>query len=72
MPGDIVWDRNKRTQGNPTSLIIFNIVVDMVVQVLLEVVCSPHKSQHGRLLATEEINLIYYVDDGRIFVRDHE
>ena len=29
------------TQGNPASPMIFNIIVDAVVQALLEVVCIP-------------------------------
>ena len=29
------------TQGNPTSPIIFNIVVDVVVQAVMEKVCIP-------------------------------
>ena len=35
------------TQGDPAYPIIFNIVVNEVVQVLLEVVCRPQEIQHG-------------------------
>ena len=47
MPGGGVWDRKKVTQCDPVSPIIFNIVVDAVVQAVLDVVCIPQEAQHG-------------------------
>ena len=35
------------TQGKPTTPMIFNIVVDVVVWAVLNVVCSPQEAQHG-------------------------
>ena len=35
------------TQGKPTSPMIFNILVDAVAQVVLEVVCSLQEEKHG-------------------------
>ena len=35
------------TQGNLASSMIFNILVDAVVQDVLEVECSPQEAQHG-------------------------
>ena len=35
------------TQGDPTSPMIFNIVVDAVVRAVLEVFCRPQKVWHG-------------------------
>ena len=34
-------------QGEPASPMIFNIVVDMVVQAVLDVVCGPQETKHG-------------------------
>ena len=34
------------TQGDPASSIIFNIVVNVVVQAVQEVVCRPQEAQH--------------------------
>ena len=50
---------------------IFNIVVDAVVQAVLDVVCGPQEAQHGLGWAVSERNLIFYADDGRIAGRDH-
>ena len=35
------------TKGDPTSLMIFNIVVDAVVRLVLDMVCGPQEAQHG-------------------------
>ena len=35
------------THGNPTSSMIFNVVVDAVVSAVLDVVCRPQESHHG-------------------------
>ena len=50
---------------------IFNIVVDAVVQAVLEVVCSSHESQHGMGYAAGERKLFFYADGGRIVGREH-
>ena len=60
------------TQGNPASPMIFNIVVDAVVQAVLEVICRSHESQHGMELAAGERNLVFYADDVRIVGQAHE
>ena len=56
-------------QGDPTSSMIFNIVVDVVVTAVLEVVCGPQEARHGMGWAEEERNLALYTDDGRILER---
>ena len=53
------------------STMIFNIVVETVLRVTLEVVCIPQEARHGMGWAAGERNLIFYADDGRICVRDH-
>ena len=60
------------TQGDPTSPIILNTVVDAVVQAVLEVVCSPREAQHGMEWAAGERNLVFYADDGSIAGLEHE
>ena len=59
------------TQGDPASPMIFNIVVDAVVQVVLDVVYGPQEAQHDLSWAAGEWNLILYVDYGRIAGRYH-
>ena len=53
---------------------IFNIVVDLVVQAVLEEVCSPQKFQHGTAWDGRRGQgiLFFYADDGRIAGRYHE
>ena len=51
---------------------IFNIVVDAVLQAVLNVVCGPQEAQHGLGWAAGEMNVIFYANDGRIAGRDHE
>ena len=58
-------------QGDPTSPMIFNIVMDEVVRAVLEVVCGPHEVRHGMGWAAGEWNLFFYLDDGKIVGRDH-
>ena len=60
------------TQGDPTSPMIFNIVVDVVVHVVLEEVCRPQEEQQGIRWASGERNLVFYADDGRISGQDLE
>ena len=60
------------TQGDPASPMIFNIVVDAVVQVVLEEVCSLQEAQHIMGWVTGEINIVFYADGGRIAGRYHE
>ena len=47
------------TQGDPASPIIFNLVVDMVLQAVLEEVCSPQEAQHGMGWEVGENNLFF-------------
>ena len=53
------------------SLMIFNIVVDVVMRVVLGVVYGPNEMQQRMGWAAGERNLVFYADDGRIAVRDH-
>ena len=50
---------------------IFNIVVDAVVQVVLYVVCRPQEYQHILGWEARERNLVFYTDNGRISGWDH-
>ena len=51
---------------DPSSTMIFNIVVDVVVQEVLTEVCGPQEA-HNRMGGAEgERNLFFYADDGRI------
>ena len=50
---------------------IFNIMVNTVVIVVLEIVCGPHEARHGMGWATGERNLVFYADDGKITGRYH-
>ena len=60
------------TQGDPASPMIFNIVVDEVVQEVLDLFCSLHEAQHGIVWDAWYRNLVFYTDDVRIAVRYHE
>ena len=59
-------------QGDTTSPMIFNIMVDAVVWAMLDVVYSQQESQHDMGCAAGERNLVFYADDNRIVRRDHE
>ena len=59
-------------QGDPVSPMIFNIVVDAVVRVVLEEVCSLQEAQHGMVWSLGEIKRVLYGYYGRIAGRDHE
>ena len=59
------------TQGDPTTPMIFNIVVDAVVRATLEEVCGPQEARHGMGWEAGERNLTFYVDNRRIVGRDH-
>ena len=50
---------------------IFNIVVDTVMQEVLDVVCGPQESKHGLRWAAGESNVILYAENGRIAGQDH-
>ena len=54
------------TQGDPTSPIMFNIVVDAVVRDVLYVVCGPQEAQHSMGWDMGERNMVLYANDGRI------
>ena len=54
------------TQGDPTSPIMFNIVVDAVVRDVLDVVCGPQEAQHSMGWDMGERNMVFYANDGRI------
>ena len=58
-------------QVDPSSPMIFNIVVDAVLRATLEVVCAPQEARHGVGWASGERNLIFYAGDRRISGRDH-
>ena len=51
---------------------IFNIVVDVLVQAFLEEVCRPQEAQHGMGWEVGASNIVFWVEDGRIAGRDHE
>ena len=59
-------------QGDPTSPMIFNIVVDAVVRAVLDMVYRPQEAQNRLGWADGERNLIFYDNDRRILGRDHE
>ena len=59
-------------QGKPVSPMIFNIMVDAVVQAVLEEACSPQEANNGMGWVVGDRNLIFYADDGRIVGRYHE
>ena len=59
-------------QGDTTSPMIFNIMVDAVVWAMLDVVYSQQESQHDMGCAAGERILVFYADDGRIVGRYHE
>ena len=42
----VLWMGRGLTQGDPESPIIFNIMVDVAVQVVLGVVCIPQEAHH--------------------------
>ena len=59
-------------QRYPTSPMIFNIVVDAVVRVVLNVVCGTQEAQNGLRWAAGDRNLVFYANNGWISGRDHE
>ena len=59
------------TQVDPSSPMIFNIVVEVVVRAMLEVVCGPQEARHGMGWEAGERSLIFYAGDRRIGGRDH-
>ena len=60
------------TQGDPASSMIFNVVVDAVVQAFLEEVCSPQEAHHDMGWEAGARNFVFNVDDVRIAGWDHE
>ena len=59
-------------QGNPSSPIIYNIMLGDLVQEVLDVICIQQEAQHGMVWADREINLVFYANYGRIASRYHE
>ena len=51
---------------------IFNIVVDALVQLVLDEVCSPQEAHNGMGWVDGERNIVFYADDGRIAGKDPE
>ena len=51
---------------------IFNIVVDAVLQAVPDVVCGLQEAQHDLGWAAGERKVIFYAENGRISGRDHE
>ena len=47
-------------------------MLDVMVQAVLDVVCSPQDAHHSMGWAAVEKNLLFYTDDGRIAGRYHE
>ena len=60
------------TLGDPASPMIFNILVGAVVTAVLDEVCRPQEAHHGLGWASEERNLIFYANNGRIEGKDLE
>ena len=50
---------------------IFNIEVDAVVQVVLDVVYGPQEAQHGLRWEARKCNLTFYADSVRIAGQDN-
>ena len=51
---------------------IFNIVVDAMVQEVLDVVFGTQEAQHFMVWASGDRNFVFYAYYGRIAGRDHE
>ena len=51
---------------------IFNILVDAMVRLVLDVACSPQEAQHGMVWVVRERNLVFYTDYSRIVGLEHE
>ena len=62
--------RSGYTQGEPSSPMIFNILVDVVVRAVLEEVCGPHEAHHWMGWEVGERNLVFYADGGQILGRN--
>ena len=58
--------------GDPSSQMIFNIVVDAVVRAVLYVVFGPQEAQHGLGWAAGGRNVMFYTNGVRIAGQDHE
>ena len=59
------------TQGDPTSPMIFNIMVDAVARAVLSEVYGPPELQHSLGWSAGERNLVFYADDVRIAGQYH-
>ena len=59
-------------QGDPTSPMVFNIMVDAVVRAVLNMLCGPQEAHHGMDWAAGERNLVFHANDSRIVGWDHE
>ena len=59
------------TQEDPTSPLIFNIAVYVVMIEVLEVFCGTQEARHGTGLVVGECNLFFYADGRRISGRDN-
>ena len=58
------------TQGYPVSRMIFNIVLDAVVRAVLLEVCGPQEAHHGFGWATGKHNIVLYVEEMLIVMRN--
>ena len=58
-------------QGDPSSPMILNIMVDLVVRAVLDVVYRPQEDHHVLEWVAGKQNIIFYANDGRIAGRDH-
>ena len=59
-------------QGDLSSPMIFNIVVDVLVRAVLDVVWGPQEVEHGLVCTAGERNVIFYADNCRIGGWDYE
>ena len=60
------------TQGDPTSPMIINIVVDAVMRAVLDEVCRTQEAHNGLGWAVEERNLAFYANNGMIAGQEQE
>ena len=58
------------TQGDPFSLMIFNIALEAVVMAVLVEVCGPQEAHHGFGWVVGHHNIVFYKNDGQIDVRN--
>ena len=70
--GTAFWTGRGVTQGDPASLMIFNIVVDALVRAVLVDICISKEAHHDIGWEFGERNLVVNADDGRIAGKYYE